>query len=398
MRIAITNGRVIKPSRLLENSAVIVEDDKIIDVIAANKLDNFDGRIIDAGNRYISPGFVDIHTHGAGGADYMDGSVDAICTAAKMHMRHGATCVLPTTLTSGESELYDSLEMFRQAKTSLKDGPELLGIHLEGPYFAYSQKGAQDPRYLKDPSGKDYIEILKRGGDLIKRWSLAPELPGALEMGRMLKERGIVCSAGHTDATYEQMLDASENGFTHITHLYSGMSSIKRIGGFRYAGALEAGFLIDSMSVEIIADGKHLPSSLLTFVCKFKPHDKICLITDSMRAAGMKDGEYILGSVKDGMRVIVEDDVAKLPDRTAFAGSVATPDRLIRTMIRMTDLTVVKAVQMLTANPCAVMGIADQKGSLQIGKDADIVIFDDDINISFVMVNGDIKINDLVRK
>ncbi len=388
MRTAIINGRILLPTRIVKGGVLIIEDDVIADILPEDAFSGFEGQIIDAKGRYVSPGFVDIHTHGAGGSDYMDGDLDAIIRAAKTHMQYGATSILPTTLTSSKEELFCLFDQFRQAKKSMQNGPNLLGLHLEGPYFSYLQRGAQDPRYLKKPQKENYMRILELGDGIIKRWSIAPELEGALEMGRLLRNNGVVCSAGHTDATYEQMVQAAENGFTHITHLYSGMSTIVRKGGFRYAGALEAGFLIDSMSVEIIADGKHLPESLLRYVCKFKPRDQICLVTDSMRASGMPEGEYLLGSLRNGTPTIVEDGVAKMPDRSGFAGSVATANQLVRSMLQCTDLSIVEAVRMLTENPARVMNIADKKGSLNIGRDADVILFNDDISVSLVMISG----------
>lgn len=392
MRTAIINGRILLPTRLVEHEVLIIEKGKIIDMIPEGTFSGFEGVTINATGRYVSPGFVDIHTHGSGGCDYMDGNADSIMCAAKTHMRYGATSILPTTLTSSQDDLYSMFDQFQQAQNSMQDGPELLGIHLEGPYFSYAQRGAQDPRYIHNPKKDEYLEILRRGNGLIRRWSVAPELDGALEMGRLLQENGIVCSVGHSDATYEQMLLAAENGYTHITHLYSGMSTITRKNGFRSSGIIEAAYLIDSMSVEIIADGKHLPESLLRYVCRFKPKNQISLVTDSMRASGMPKGEYILGNLHDGIPTIVEEGVSKLPDRSGFAGSVATTDLLVRTMMQMTDLSILEAVRMLTENPSHVLGISKRKGSLTIGRDADIILFDDDICVSFVMVNGNVTI------
>lgn len=390
MRTAFINGSIILPGHVMDKGTLITNGKTIEAVLPGNLPEGFTGKIVDAKGKFVSPGFVDIHTHGAGGCDYMDGDADSIVTAARTHASHGATSILPTTLTSTNEELFDFFDVFDTARQRLADGPVLLGIHLEGPYFSHEQRGAQDPRYIRNPEKKEYSEILRRSRGLIRRWSVAPELPGALEMGRFLKEMGVVCSAGHTNATFEEMRLASENGYTLLTHFYSGMSGIVRKQGFRVAGAIEAGYLLDDMYVEIIADGCHLPESLLRLIVKCKQHDKICLVTDSMRASGMPEGEYLLGSKKNGTLAIVEDGVAKMPDRAAFAGSVCTPDRLIRTMLNMTDLPMTKAVNMVTDTPCRIMGIDKNKGSLCAGKDADIILFDRDINVSLVMVGGKI--------
>jgi len=348
--------------------------------------------MIDIKGKFISPGFIDIHTHGGGGYDFMDGTVKAIKEASKSHMKFGTTSIIPTTITSTLEELLNFLDNFEQAKKELKDGPNLIGVHLEGPYLSMEQKGAQDSRYIKNPNREEYLKILNYSNNIV-RWTLAPELEGALEMGRELRKRNILCSIGHSNATYQQVLQAFENGFNHITHLYSAMSTVRKIGPFRYSGVIESSYLIDEMTVEIIADGAHLPPSLLKLIYKIKGADKICLITDSMRAAGMPEGEYVLGSLVKGQKVIVEDGVAKLKDRSSFAGSVATTDRLVRTMINLADIPLVQAIKMITFTPARVIGIESKKGSIGLGKDADIVVFDKDINISLVIVEGEIRFN-----
>ena len=276
--------------------------------------------------------------------------------------------------------------MNKQKKENIK-GANFLGLHLEGPYFSYNQRGAQDPKYLRNPEPEEYNEILKRSNNII-RWSIAPELKGALELGDVLKSKGILASIGHSDALYDEVVKAHEHGYNHITHLYSCMSTITRRNAYRYAGVLEAAYMIDDMSVEIIADGIHVPQALLQYVCKFKPHHLIALCTDSMRAAGMPDGIYNIGSLTNGQKVIKENGVAKLLDRSAFAGSVATSDLLVRTMIKLAGLSVHKAVQMMSYNPSKILGIDNKIGSLAVGKDADIIIFDRNIDIQKTFVKG----------
>jgi len=257
---------------------------------------------------------------------------------------------------------------------------------LEGPYFALSQRGAQDPRYIRNPDPAEYEEVLAYSSS-IARWSAAPELPGAIAFGKRLREKGILAAVAHTDAIYEEVLEAYENGYTLATHLYSAMSGVTRKNAFRFAGTIESAFLLD-MDVEIIADGVHLPAPLLKLIYKIKGADKTALITDAMRAAGMPEGESVLGPLKTGLKVIVEDGVAKLPDRTSFAGSVATADRLVRTMIQMADVSLLDAVRMITVTPARIMGVENRKGSLVAGKDADIVIFDENIKIDKTIIGG----------
>jgi N-acetylglucosamine-6-phosphate deacetylase len=249
------------------------------------------------------------------------------------------------------------------------------------------QRGAQDPRYIRAPDPAEYQEIIA-GSKAIKRWSAAPELKGALEFAQYLTEKGILPSIAHTNAIYEEVLPAFEKGFTHATHFYSCMSGVSRRNAYRYAGVIESAYLLDAMTVEIIADGIHLPPPLLKLVLKIKGADRTALVTDAMRAAGMPPGPSILGSRRDGLEVIVEDNVAKLKDRTAFAGSVATMDKLVRNMVEMADATLEDAVKMASLSPANIIGIGDRKGSLVAGKDADIVIFDDHVNIMQTIVSG----------
>ena len=391
IRTILANGTVITPIRALHSSSVIVEGGRIAAVLPSDQVEMQEqDRVIDVGGAYIAPGFIDIHTHGAGGHDFMDGSVEAIMEAARTHLRYGTTTIMPTTLTSDLDELFDTLDKFAQAKSKLKDGPNLHGLHLEGPYFSREQAGAQDPRYINNPDPDEYRRIVGYSGE-VKRWTIAPELPGALEMGRYLSERGILCSMGHTNAVYEDVVAAVENGFRLVTHLYSAMSGVRRINAYRYAGVIESALLLDELTVEVIADGVHLPKSLLQLTYKVKGPDRICLVTDSMRGAGMPEGESILGSLKDGQRVIIEDGVAKLPDRSAFAGSVSTSDRLVRTMVKLAEVPLVDAVKMVTLTPAKLLGIAERKGQIAPGKDGDLVVFDADINVSLVMVGGQVR-------
>jgi N-acetylglucosamine-6-phosphate deacetylase len=298
--------------------------------------------------------------------------------------------MLPTALTSEVGELYDAMEAYTQAKKKNKKGSQFLGIHIEGPYLSMEQRGAQDPRYIRDPNPDEYKEVLSKSSDVV-RWSAAPELDGAIDFAHYLTSKGILVALAHTDASYEEALVGFENGFTLATHFYSCMSGVFRKGAMRYAGVVETAYLIDEMDVEVIADGIHCPPPLLKLIYKIKGTDRMALITDSMRAAGQPEGEKsILGSLNDGTEVLIEDGVAKMPDRTSFAGSIATTDRLVRTVVNEADVPLVDAVRMATKTPASIIGVADQKGALLPGKDADIVIFDDDIQIQKTIIEGNI--------
>lgn len=388
--IKIYNGNLLTSHRIVKDATLIIKDGKVASVGTENIEVGGDAIQIDASGNYISPGFIDIHVHGGGGYDFMDGDVDSFLGVAKSHVQYGTTSMNPTTLTSEKSSLFDTLDNYERAKKLNSDGASFLGMHLEGPYFAMNQRGAQHPKYIRNPDPEEYKEVVSKYKSSISRWSAAPELPGALEFGRFVQGHGIIAALAHTDAIYEEVIEAVESGYSLATHLYSGMSGVSRRNAFRYAGVIESAFLIDEMDVEIIADGIHLPAPLLKLIYKIKGPDKIALITDAMRGAGMPEGDSVLGNIDTGLKVIIEDGVAKLPDRTAFAGSVATTNRLVRNMIEMADVPLVEAVRMQTLTPARIMGVDTDKGSLAIGKDADVVVFDKNIDVLLTIVEGDV--------
>ena len=386
-RLKIGNGSIITQDKILSGSCLLVENGKIL---AIEPVDTSfpDSQLIDAQGQYISPGFIDIHLHGGGGFDFMDGTSEAFLNIARIHAKYGTTSMLPTTLTCEKEDLIQTLEAYSQACLQNTDGAHFVGMHLEGPYFALSQRGAQDPKYIRDPDPKEYKEIIE-SYPFIKRWSAAPELKGAVEFGKYISSKGVLAAIAHTDAIYEEVLEAfQQGGYTLATHFYSAMSGVTRRNAFRYAGVIESAYLLDEMDVEIIADGVHLPAPLLKLVYKLKGPGRIALITDAMRAADMPPGDSVLGSLKNGLPVLVEDGVAKLPDRTAFAGSVATADRLIRTMLEMAEVPLIECIRMISETPARIMNIQDKKGSLAPGKDADIVIFNAQIEVQQTFVMG----------
>ncbi len=371
------SGRIITPNGII-NGRVVFENGIITD-IASEKAE---------GGYYVAPGFIDIHVHGGGGHDFMDGTEDAFLGAAKLHASHGTATLLPTTLTCPDEELFHSFSVLRNVQRDETFGGMFYGMHLEGPYFSPMQAGAQDPKYLKNPEKEHYEQILHVGEGLISRWSVAPELQGALELGDELKKRGICASMGHSDALYEEVLEAVKHGYTHLTHFYSGMSALTRKRGYRYPGMIESGYMIDELTVEVICDGKHLPHSMLGYVFRAKGADKCALVTDAMRGAGMTEGKTILGSLENGQECYIEDGVAKMPGGEAFAGSVATTDRLVRNAIKA-GASLEDAVKMMTATPAKMIGMTD-RGTIELGKRADFTVFDEEINIIAVISGGKI--------
>ena len=384
-RLKIKDGKFILPSGISTGGSLLIEDGRIVSISDLDE-EYTGAQIIDANGAYVSPGFVDIHVHGGAGHDFMDGTVEAFLEVARLHARHGTTAMLPTTLSASREELDATLDAYEAAMPINDNGAQFIGMHLEGPYFAMAQRGAQDPRYIRKPDPKEYEAIIKRA-PFITRWSAAPELDGAHAFGDFMCRHNVLPAAAHTDAIYEDVVEAFDHGFTLATHLYSGMSGVTRRNAFRYAGMIESAFIIDNMDVEIIADGVHLPAPLLKLIVKIKGPDRIALITDAMRAAGLPPGPSMLGSRLHGLPVIVEDEVAKLPDRSSFAGSVATADRLVRTMINLAGVSLKDAITMISATPARIMGMA-HKGSLKAGMDADVVIFDDNIVIDKTIVGG----------
>jgi len=384
--IKIINGRLILSDRILEYATIVISGKKIVSIDKKDK-EVAGAKVIDAKGNYVSPGFIDIHVHGGGGHDFMDGSETGFLKIAETHAQYGTTSMFPTTLTSSKEELFQTLAIYENANKKNIHGAQFLGMHLEGPYISMNQKGAQDGRYIRNPDPSEYKEILAASSS-IKRWSSAPELQGSIELGKYLVSKNILPAIAHTDAIYEEVLEAFENGYSLITHLYSAMTGVTRRNAFRYAGVIESAYLIDGMDVEIIADGVHLPAPLLKLVYKIKGADRIALITDAMRAAGMPEGESVLGSLHNGLKVIVEDGVAKLPNRSSFAGSVATTIRLLKTMVTIAGVPLTDAVKMLTLTPARIMNVLETKGELTAGKDADIVIFDEEFIVEKTMVQG----------
>lgn len=396
-KLLLQNGILVFADLILESGYVYIENKKIVQLGQGSLHVGDDVHVIDVKKMFISPGFIDMHVHGGGGYDFMDGTVEAFLGVSETHVRYGTTAMCPTTLTAEKAHIYTVLETYTQALFQNKKGASWLGLHLEGPYLAMGQRGAQDPQHIRNPDEREYKDILAYSPHII-RWSAAPELPGALEFATYLRSKGVIPSLAHTDALFEEVVAGYNGGFRLATHFYSAMSTIVRRDAKRYAGAIEAGYYLDGMDVEIIADGVHVPSSLLKLIYKIKGPDRIALVTDAMRAAAMPEGPSVLGRLEDGLQVVVEEGVAKLPDRSAFAGSVSTANQLVRNYMRMAEVSLTEAVRMITETPARILGVEDKKGSLRRRKDADIVVFDEELEVYLTVVEGDIKYNRLTDK
>lgn len=385
MTLKISNGRIIT-DKVEEGKSLYIRDGKIFAItneeLAADS-------VIDAKGAYVSPGFIDLHTHGAGGTDFMDGTEDDVRIALRAHAEHGTTAIMPTATTANPVSFRKSIQDIGAVmQEKAEDLPEILGAHLEGPYFSLEQAGAQAPEFITDPIEKDYTELLDTFKGVIARWSFAPEREGAVKFCETLLKNNVIPSIAHTNATYDEILPVYEAGCRLMTHFYSGMSLLTRRQGFRVLGAVETGYLLDDMHVETIADGKHLPPELLRLIYKVKGPDRILMVTDSMRGAGVEGiKEMILGPIADNRIAIIEDGVAKMPDRINFAGSIATTDRLVRVMHKEAGVDIVNAVKMMTQIPAKIAGRTDI-GALREGLWADIVLFNDNIEIQKVLLKG----------
>ncbi len=383
MKTVITGARVMLPGGPAEK-AVIVENDRILDIMSHYDAGK-DDRVIHAEGLYLAPGFIDIHVHGGGGFSAMSGKAEDIVSMCNAHARFGTTSIIPTTLASSMQSMTAAVEGIRQA-AALPCDATILGVHLEGPCLAPEQAGAQSPGDLKIPAETDLTPLLDVWPEGVHMMGVAPELPGALELAEALVRRGIVVSIAHSNATYDQVLDAIAHGFSDVTHLYSGCSGMIRVHSYRIPGVIEAGLNLDALTTQVIADGKHLPLSLLQLIYRCKGASQIILITDGLDYAA---GNLVEGTVYrqlNGMETVYEDGVMKLLNREAFAGSVATMNRLVRNM-RAAGVPLHEAVRMASENPARRVG-ASHKGRIVTGNDADLVLFDENIDIKLVMSMG----------
>lgn len=343
--------------------------------------------IYDCTGKYVSPGLIDLHTHGAGGYSFTDSSPDEVVKGCNVHLAHGTTSILPTVMAAPFAVMRKSTADIAAAKKSGMVMGNLIGANLEGPYLSAAQCGAQCPDYITPPIEEEYRALVEEFGELIARWCYAPENDRDGAFARFLSDHGILPSAGHTDAKYEDVKVAIENGMKIITHLYSCTSTVTRDHGFRSLGVIESAFLRDELYVEIIADGKHLPPELIQMIVKIKGAEKVALVTDSLHIAGTDQTQ---GRFRGGNEFIVEDGVCKLCDRSAFAGSIATADMLLRVMRDECGFDLSTAVRMMSEVPANLLGL--RKGSIKADFDADIIVFDEQINVSDVFVGGEKKI------
>ena len=374
MRRIIKSDLIVLPNGIFDGY-IIIEDGKIADITKKRP----EGEIIDATGNYVMAGFIDIHTHGGGGFSFTESSPDEIVDGCVFHMTHGTTTIVPTVTTGPFPIMREAVKNIAIAKQNPL-ARNLFGAHMEGPYLSPAQCGAQAPGHITEPKPEEYISLIEETGDTIVRWTYAPERDKDSKFCRFLKDHGIVASAGHTDAKYADMAVAIENGCNLITHLYSCTSTVTRDHGFRSLGVIESTFLRDELYAEIIADGKHLPPDLVRMIVKIKGIDRVVAVTDSLSVAGSAAKHGVMS----GVEYIIEDGVAKLSDRSAFAGSVATADVLLRVLVNECGFTLSEASTMLSATPAKIFGL--NKGKLEIGLDSDIVVLNKDFEVQKIFI------------
>ncbi len=368
MKKIITDCRIVSDGKITDGFDIVTENKIITGIVPKNSVD---GEKISLNGKYIAPGFIDIHCHGGDGAEFIDGTEEAVKKACDIHYKHGTRVIYPTLSATDTKTVIKALEVIK----NVSENSSLIipGVHLEGPYLSAEMCGGQDPKSVKSPDKEEYTELFERFGGFIKRWTYAPENDNG-EFLEFMKNSGIVPSMGHTAAEYTDVKRAFDGGCRLVTHLYSCTSTVTRKGGFRKLGVIESAFLLKDMFVEAIADGKHLPPELLKMIIDIKGANRVCLITDAIRPGGL--GKELDGKEYTDCPVpfVIEDGVAKLTDRSAFAGSIATTDILLKTAVGA-GVSIPDAVRMLTETPAKALNL-NGFGRIATGYNAVFTVFD----------------------
>lgn len=384
-------GNLVLPDQIIPGGTVRVVDDRITAVGNASAESRV-VTLVDAGDGYIVPGFIDIHVHGGAGADFMDGTDEAFATALTAHARHGTTSMAVTTTVARHDQIMTVLETtrrFRQRPNS--SGARVLGAHFYGPYFRYEARGAHPGGAIRPPVFDEYSQYLEFADSLVT-CTVAPELPGAREFVEACTARDVRTNAGHSWATFAQMAEAVKWGVRHVDHLYCAMSDKSKLRQFQMypmqGGVLEATLYFDELTTEVIADGKHLSADLLLLALKIKGPDRLALVTDCNRALDMPDGNYVIGPRDGGEPMISRDGVGMMPDGKALASSIQGMDHMVRTFLELTGRPLWEVVRMATLTPARIAGRDAEIGSLAVGKRADLVVLDRNLRVQRVFRDG----------
>ena len=378
MLTQIINGHILTPQGWMKDGSVLISDGKILEVTNSD-LAVIGAKVVDAKGMYIVPGFVAMNIHGGGGFDFSDCTEEAFEGAVAAHQRYGATTIFPTVLARDLAKIEQAAEVCERVMKK-NEGP-VLGLHIEGPYLNPKMAASLFIDRESDPDPAGYEEVLERTR-CVRRWDASPELPGALEFARHLKAKGILAAISHTEAEFDLIRTAYEAGFTHAAHFYNAMPGFHKRREYKYEGTVESVYLMNDMTVEVIADGRHLPPTILRLVYKLKGVERTCLVTDAL-ACSANEGKPL-----DDPRIIIEDGVCKLADHSSLVGSIATMDTLVRTMVQKADIPLADAIRMASETPARLMGVSDRTGTLQKGKDADVVILDRKLNVRAVWSMG----------
>ena len=377
------NGRILTPKGWLDGGSIVTDGNRIR-CVSNIDLHVVGAEIIDVNGGYIVPGGIDMHTHGGGGRDFIEGCEDAFREAVNAHLKHGTTSIYPTLSSSTIPTIEAACNVCE--KLMAEENSPVLGLHIEGSYINPKEAGAQNPVLIKAPVIYEYETLLSKY-KCIKRWDEAPDLPGSVRFIKTCNMHGVLTALTCTRATYKDVVEAHKAGMTHAAHFYNAMPVVYKEHEFKVPGTVESVYAMQDMTVEVIADGLHVPPVMLKVLHKIKGVEHTALITDSLAYAASE------GDVSAEPRVIMEDGVCKLADRSALAGSIATMDTLIRTCIQKANIPMEDTFRMASETPAKIMGVFDRKGSIEEGKDADIIVFDKDINLTYVMQMGNEVVN-----